>query len=97
MMKRRKNIENTRFAACADPARLISFLMDAARRAKAGGRFWEFNFSAVSCFRDSFIPVTIKDNLTRHEIFRGKLSRRNNQTKKYINNLEERTHSRQNP
>jgi len=94
-MKRQKNIVNTRFAACTDNARLINFLMDAARRAIAGGRFWEFNFSTGGHFRDSFIPLTGKNNLTRHEIFRGKLSRRKNQ--KQNNHLEERTHLRQNP
>jgi hypothetical protein len=97
-MKRKKNIAITRFAACTDNARLLSFLVDAARRAIAGGRFWEFNYSTGGYFRDSFTPATMnKNNLTSHEIFRGKLSRHNNQKPKHHNHLEERTHSRQNP
>ena len=78
-MKRQKNIVNTRFAACTDNARLLNFLMDAARRAIAGGRFWEFDFSTGGHFRDSFTPLNGTLNLKRHEIFRGKFSRRNNQ------------------
>jgi hypothetical protein len=83
-MKRQKNIVNTRFAACADPARRLNLLVDAARRAITGGRFWEFDFSTGGHFRDSFIPLMSNDNLTRHEIFRGKISRRNNQTQNKI-------------
>jgi hypothetical protein len=97
-LKRQKNIANTRFAACTDNAWLLTFWMDAARRAIAGRRFWEFSFSTGGHFRDSFSPAMNKNNLTRHEIFRGKLSRRNNQKhNKQKNHLEERTQSRQNP
>jgi len=53
---------------------------------------WEFGFSASSHFRDDFTPPTTGDILTRHEIFRGKVSRRKNQKPKY--NLEERTQPR---
>jgi hypothetical protein len=78
-MKRQKNINRHRFVACTQPRWLLSFLMDAARRAIAGGRFWEFSYSTGGHFRDSFTPLNGTLNLKRHEIFRGKFSRRNNQ------------------
>jgi hypothetical protein len=96
-LKHQKNIVKARFAACTDNAWLLTFWMDAARRAIAGGRFWEFTYSTGGHFRDSFTVPMSMNNLTRHEIFRGKLSRRNNQKPKHNNHLEERTHSRQNP
>ena len=95
LAKTGKNIANARFAACAAGSRLLVFLSEAARRATAGGLFWEFNFSAGGSFRDDFTPVMTKNILKRHEIFRGKISRRNNQHKN--NHLEERTRQRQNP
>jgi hypothetical protein len=55
--------------------------------------FWEFDFSAGCHFRDDFTSLMNNDNLTRREIFRGKISRRQNQNQN--NHLEERTHPRQ--
>jgi hypothetical protein len=92
-MKRKKNMAGRCFAACTEGARLLIFLTEAARRATAGGLSWEFGFYASGHFRDDFTPLMSKNILTRHEIFRGKVSRRNNQN--LINHLEERTHSRQ--
>jgi len=80
-MKRQKFIECPRFVACTEPIRLLNFLMDAARRAIAGGRFWEFSYSTSGHFRDSFTPLNSNYNLKRHETFRGKFSRRKNQNK----------------
>jgi hypothetical protein len=80
-MKRKKNIVDKCFAACTDGSRLLIFLSEAARRATAGGLSWEFGFSASCHFRDDFTPLMNTDNLTRHEIFRGKISRRKNQHK----------------
>ena len=79
-MSRQKLTKNPRFVACTQPRWLLSFLMDAAQRAIAGGRFWEFSYSTGGHFRDSFTPLNGKINLIkRHEIFRGKFSRRKNQ------------------
>jgi hypothetical protein len=78
-MKTAKNIGNKCFVACVEGVRLLSFLSDAARRAATGGLSWEFGFSASGRYRDDFIPPTTTRNLKRHEIFRGKVSRRNNQ------------------
>ncbi|HEV2693788.1 MAG TPA: hypothetical protein VG347_12925 [Verrucomicrobiae bacterium] len=91
-MKTSKNIVNKCFAACVESPRLLSFLSEAARRAATGGITWEFGFSASSHFRDDFTPSMPVNILKRHEIFRGKVSRRNNQKQK--NHLEERTQSR---
>ena len=78
-MKPQKNIAVKRFAACMTGPRLLIFLLEAARRATAGGLFLSFNFSAGCHFRDDFTPLMNANNLTRHEIFRGKVSRRKNQ------------------
>jgi hypothetical protein len=88
-MKTPKNIVVKCFAACTESLRLLTFLSEAARRAATGGRSWEFGFSASSHFRGDFSPLMNSGILTRHEIFRGKVSRRKNQKTKY--NLEERT------
>jgi len=84
-MKRKKNIVDKCFAACTHGSRLLIFLSEAARRATAGGMSWEFGFSAGSHFRDDFTPPMTKNILTRHEIFRGKISRCKNQ--KHNNHL----------
>jgi hypothetical protein len=80
-MKRQKSIDHPRFVACTQPRWLLNFLLDAARRAIAGGRFWEFSYSTGGHFRDSYTPLNGQLNLKRHETFRGKFSRRNNQNK----------------
>jgi hypothetical protein len=77
-MKTKRNLADRCFAACTEGSRLLIFLSEAARRATAGGKFWEFGFSAGCHFRDDFTPLTNKNILTRREIFRGKVSRRNN-------------------
>jgi hypothetical protein len=92
-VKRQKNIVNPRFAACTAGAALLFFFAEAARRATAGGFSGNFNFSTGGLFRDDFTPLMSQNILTRHEIFRGKISRRNNQKK----HLDERTLRRQNP
>jgi hypothetical protein len=92
-MKRQKNMITSPFAACAAGSRLLIFLSEAARRATAGGLFWEFS-SAGGYYRDDFAPLMTRNILKRPEIFRGKISRRNNQNKNKPY-LEERTHSRQ--
>ena len=84
-MKRQKNIVNTRFAACTAHARLLFFESVAARSATVGGQFQEFKLSNDVPFRDHLLPFIGGDdlaNLTRCEIFRGKISQRNNQKQK---------------
>jgi hypothetical protein len=92
-MKPSENIKQPQFAACAQPFWLLSFFIDAARRAIAGGRFWEFIYSTGGHFRADFIPLNrnIKFNQPRkfsREIFGAQKSNTNN------NPLEERTRSR---
>jgi hypothetical protein len=78
-MNRLKFHAKNRFAACTASAQLLLFYPQA-RRVSAGGFSLCFNFPAGDGFRDGFtIPVSEKNkNLTRHEIFRGKVSRRKN-------------------
>jgi len=77
-MNRLKFLAKNRFAACAAGVRLLLFCVQA-RREYAGGFSRSFSFPAGGGFRDGFqIPMPGK-NLTRHEIFRGKVSRRKNQ------------------
>jgi hypothetical protein len=78
-MKSLKNIANKCFAACTESVRLLDFFTDVARRATTDGLFPEFQLSTGGHFRDGFIPLTAENNLTRREIFRGKVSRRKNQ------------------
>jgi hypothetical protein len=86
-MKNRKNIAGKRFAACVRSLRLLNFFPEAARRATVGGLFLKFIFSAGCHFRDEFTSPMMSAselayfNLTRHEIFRGKVSRRKNHNK----------------
>jgi len=93
-MKKTRIMAGKCFAACTQGSRLLIFLSEAARRATTGGLFPEFQFSAGGHFRDDFAPLMASNILTRHEIFRGKVSRRKNQNQ--ITYLEERTHSRHN-
>jgi hypothetical protein len=77
-MNRLKFHPKNRFAACTAGARLLIFCVQA-RRVSAGGFSRCSSFPAGVGFRDGFtIPMSEK-NLTRHEIFRGKVSRRKNQ------------------
>ena len=78
--KKLKNIAVKCFAACVQGPRLLAFLSEAARRATAGGLYWEFGSSAGCYFRDEFTPLMSRNILKRNEIFRGKVSRRYNQT-----------------
>jgi hypothetical protein len=78
-MKRQKNIADKCFAACAVRPRLLDFFPEAARRATFGGLSPIFNFSAGCHFRDDITSPMSQNILTRHEIFRGKVSRRKNQ------------------
>jgi hypothetical protein len=83
MKKSIKNIAKGCFAACARGPRLLIFLSEAARRATAGGLYWEFSGSSAGCyFRDDFTPLMSDNILKRNEIFRGKVSRRKNQNHK---------------
>jgi hypothetical protein len=92
LMKDELNMADGRFAACTRGTRLLIFLPEAARRATANGLSGKSGFSAGCHFRD-LTPHMSKNILTRHGIFRGKISRRKNQNQN--NRLEERTHPRQ--
>jgi len=88
MLTLAKNDSFARFAPCVCGAGLIKILSQVARRVMGGVRFSVF--SAGKRFTDDFKPVVkSKNNLTRREIFRGKISRRKTQTNR--NRLEERT------
>jgi hypothetical protein len=77
-----------RFAPCTSGLRLLITLAQAARRATTGGRVVS---PAGLKFCDAFSPSPMhKKNLTRHEIYRGKISLQTKST-----HLEERTHQRQ--
>jgi hypothetical protein len=78
-MKSLKNIAENRFAACRKSRRLIIFSTEAVRRAMTGSLFTEFHFSVGRHFRDDSTSPIAGTNLTRHEIFRGKVSWRKNQ------------------
>jgi hypothetical protein len=77
------NIENRRFAACAEGARLLSIGMERQRRAPASESVSTFHLSAGCVARDRFKAVSkkTKQNLMRCEIFRGKVPPRITQTK----------------
>jgi hypothetical protein len=81
-MNRPKNIAENRFAACTRGGRLLIFLPEAARCATAGRFSFEIHFSAGDFFCGQTIPATTRNRFTRREIFRGKISRRNNQQPK---------------
>jgi hypothetical protein len=93
-MKATLPMEKMRFASCARVARLLKILPEAARRAVDGEAF--LIFPAVRNFGDDFTQATMsKINLTRREIFRGKVSQWKNQQNK--TDLEERTQPAPNP
>ena len=96
-MKHQKNIADKCFAACAASPRLLDFFPEAARRETFGGLSPIFNFSAGCHFRDGITSLMSQNILTRHEIFRGKVSRRQKSKHKPKLHLEERTRQRQNP
>jgi len=76
-MKATLPTEKMRFASCARVARLLMILPEAARRAVDGGAFL---IPALLKFSGDSSPAPMnKTNLTRHEIFRGKISLRKNQ------------------
>jgi hypothetical protein len=81
-MNGEKNMIGWRFAACTARARLLSLYSRTARRAPASESGSQFHLSAGCNSRDRFRPVsqqTNKLNLTRCEIFRGKVSPRQTQ------------------
>jgi hypothetical protein len=81
-MKFKKNIEHRRFAACAAGARLLSICVRTARRAPVSESSLPFYLSAGCHSRDWFKPVSQNsdtNNLTRCEIFRGKVPPRKTQ------------------
>jgi len=83
-MKTALALNNLRFVPCAAGPWLLITLAEAARRAVAGGRLVT---PAGSSDYDDFSPTPKqKMNLTRREIYRGKISLRKKST-----NLEERT------
>jgi len=87
-MKATLSLEKMRFASCAVVARLLKILPEAARRAIGGEAFLIFPASRNYC--GGLVQATMnRTNLNRHEIFRGKVSSRKNQTNK--TDLEERT------
>jgi hypothetical protein len=79
------NIENQRFAACADGARLLSIWVRAARRAPASESGSPIHLSAGCDSRDRLWAGSQKQsgiNLMRSEIFRGKVAPRRTQNQK---------------
>jgi hypothetical protein len=83
-----KNQDLACFAPCVRGAGLLMILPVVAGRAPVGGR--PAHLAAAKRFADDFKPsVKQKINLTRCEIFRGKVSRR--KTRNQNNRLEERT------
>src|ERR1700749_227438 len=85
-MRYRKNIALMRFVACARRLSWLQFSGEAARRATVGGRSSKINFSAGCQIRDGSTSPMMSESqqahnfiLKRHETFRGKFSRRNNQ------------------
>jgi hypothetical protein len=93
-MKPTLPMQKMRFASCLRVARLLMILPEAARRAANSEAFLMFhafrNFSG-----DSRLAPMNKINLTRQEIFRGKISQRKTQHNK--TDLEERTQPAPNP
>jgi hypothetical protein len=88
-MKATLPMEKMRFASCLRVARLLMILPEAARRAVDGEALF-LNFPAARNFSGGFTQAKAdKINLTRSEIFRGKISQRKNQPNK--TDLEERT------
>ncbi|HEY2329739.1 MAG TPA: hypothetical protein VGI63_07995 [Verrucomicrobiae bacterium] len=78
-MNLQKNIASCRFAACADGVRLVKICVRAAGRAPASKSVSKVHLSAGG-FHGGYTPGSRhKINLTRCEIFRGKVSRRKNQ------------------
>jgi hypothetical protein len=87
-MKTLRTLEKICFAPCATGISLLDIMAVMARGARVGGMF--SIFSAGNNFIGGFTPEPpAKINLTRREIFRGKISLRQNQTNR--NHLEERT------
>jgi hypothetical protein len=87
-------MQKMRFASCARVTRLLQILPEAARRAVDGEAF--LIFPTVGNSVGVFTQATMsKINLTRREIFRGKVSLRKNQQNK--TDLEERTQPAPNP
>jgi len=93
-MKATLPLQKMRFASCARVARLLTILPEATRRVVGGEAF--LIFLAGRCYCDGLAQVKMnKTNLTRREIFRGKVSSRKNQTN--TTDLEERTLHAPNP
>jgi hypothetical protein len=93
-MKTALTLNKMRFASCVRVTRLLHILPEAARRAVDGEAF--LIFPAVRNFGGGFTQATMsKTNLTRSEIFRGKVSSRKNQPNQ--TDLEERTPPAPNP
>jgi hypothetical protein len=85
-MNCKKNIENRRFAACAAGARLLSICVSTARRAPVSESGSQFHLSAGCFFRDrqDRLPKKSAENLTRCEIFRGKVPPRKTQNQNHL-------------
>jgi hypothetical protein len=84
-MKCKKNIVTGRFAACTAGVRLLKIDSRTARRAPVSKSSSHFHLSAGCNSRDWFKSVSQKSdkiNLTRCEIFRGKVPPRITQNKK---------------
>jgi len=79
-LHRQKNIEKPRFAACGNGARLLINLSEAAGRAPASESVSPVQLSAGGFFNDRLTSGSRrKINLTRCEIFRGKVPLRQTQ------------------
>jgi hypothetical protein len=95
-IKQQKNIAAARFAACANAARLLTISGGAAGRMPVSKSVSSVHLSAGRLFHGESSSGSQNNNinLTRCEIFRGKVPPRITQTKKHC--LEIRTPLRQN-
>jgi len=91
--KQQKNFGTRRFAACVRRVWLLSISPRAARRAPVSKSVSQFHSSAGRIFHEGLtsVPLNMLD-LTRCEIFRGKVPRAKLKTKTH---LETRTRLRQ--
>jgi hypothetical protein len=84
-MNGKTNLENRRFAACVDAARLLSICLRAARRAPASESGSSIHLSA-GCHSRGRLPAGSQKqsgkNLMRCGIFRGKVAPRRTQNQK---------------
>jgi len=85
-LNRQKNIEKPRFAACKNGARLLQVCARAAGRRPVSKSVSPSHLSAGRSFRGGLSSGLQKINLTRCEIFRGKVPRAKSKTKTFPKN-----------